>query len=63
MFFRYLLIFIAVILAIRIIRGVLAYLFPPIDAQGKHRQSMPSHEKTDQKIDYKDVKNAKFKDL
>ncbi|HXG38227.1 MAG TPA: hypothetical protein VNL36_05610 [Bacteroidota bacterium] len=63
MFFRYLLIFIAVILAIRIIRGVLAYLFPPADVQGKNGRSSHVQGNMGHKIDYKDVKDAKFKDL
>lgn len=63
MFFRYVLIFIATVLAIRIIRGVLAHLFPPVDTRGKTGQNFSSREETGHKIDYKDVKDAKFKDL
>lgn len=63
MFFRYVLIFIATVLAIRIIRGVLAHLFPPVDTQGKTGQGSSPQGDTGRKIDYRDVKDAKFKDL
>jgi len=62
MFFRYLLIFIAMMLVIRIVRGVLRHLFPPVDT-GKMGQDVSSQRKNSQKIDYSDVKDAEFKDL
>jgi hypothetical protein len=63
MFFRSLLVLIAVVLAIRIIRGVIAALFPPVDPQEKTREGSPSKGQGKSKVEYRDIQDAKFKDL
>jgi hypothetical protein len=63
MLFRYVLIFIATILVIRIVRGVWKRLFPPVGTQDTTGQNSFPRRKSSQKIDYKDVKDAEFKDV
>lgn len=58
--FRFILVALVVFLLIRMIRGIISYLFPPTDTKG--RPPVESHPQ-DKPKEYSDVRDAKFKDL
>ncbi|HEY4611649.1 MAG TPA: hypothetical protein VII11_01560 [Bacteroidota bacterium] len=60
---RFALVVLAVFLAIRIIRGVLRFLFPPVDPSKGTQSDSQKPEPPAKPAEYKDVKDAKFKDL
>ncbi len=61
MFFRFLLIALAFFLLIRIIRGIISYLFPSTKSQDSPQVGSTSQKSKPK--EYTDVQDAKFKDV
>ena len=57
---RFLLAVLAIYFVIRIIRGIISFFFPPMDAE--KRQTVESS-RQNKPEEYSDVQDAKFKDL
>ena len=61
--FRFILGVLVVFFLIRIIRGILAYFFPPKGSQTGQVQDSSKEAPDNKPVPYTDVKDAKFKDL
>ena len=60
--FRFFLVLVAIFLAMRIVRSIMTYLFPPIDSQNRSDPGL-SRNDPPKEAEYSDVQDAKFKDL